>query len=300
MLPVLYWNFKNDFISFTFHGDRIGFVSNKIDLLSFVRFNLGQVFYQNPITFIICFNAIISFFKKTKIQDNTGRSLIYLSIPLIAIFSLSSLFKPTLPHWSGPAFLPLIILSSFHLELKLSKGKRYVAAMLISLLSFFLIILVAGTLHIQYGIFGNGDSFTLVRKGKNDFTLDMYGWRQSEAKFMAFLEREKNENLSSENIALVSNRWFPAAHIDHYLAIPNKLTMIVAGDITRSHKYFWINQLRNNEVISKMYYLTDSRNYEDPSYLSARFGNIIPKDTIPITRNEMVVKYLFIYELHAP
>lgn len=66
MTPVIYWNVKNHFISFTFHGSRIGLFNSPLDFSSFMQFNLGQFFYQNPVLSIIFIICLISLFKKRK------------------------------------------------------------------------------------------------------------------------------------------------------------------------------------------------------------------------------------------
>jgi len=297
MLPVLYWNSENDFISFTFHGGRVGPGDMGINLLSFMQFTIGQILYQNPVIAVVCVYFVIVFLRKASKRDNTAMALLYLSVPLIAFFTLSSLFKTSLPHWTGPAFLPLIILSSGIMDKISGKSNRTVTGVLVGSASLMVAVLIAGTLQINMGIFSNGDDLEPHSKGKNDFTLDMYGWKQSGKKFASFLEKANSENVPDDSIVIISDRWFPGAHIDHYIAIPNGLKMFVAGDISRSHKYFSINSIRGYKTARKLYFITDSRNYFDPANLQGDYKEIVPADTIEITRNSVVVKYLFIFEI---
>jgi len=62
MMPVIYWNAQNNFISFTFHGERVGSFE-KINPVSFLQFNAGEIFYQNPVISVIYAVAFFSIFK---------------------------------------------------------------------------------------------------------------------------------------------------------------------------------------------------------------------------------------------
>ncbi len=298
MIPVLVWNINNDFVSFTFHSGRIGLFHSGIDLLSFLRFNIGQFFYQNPVSSIIYLFALFSvFFNIRNEKDNIKILLIYLSIPLIIFFVFISLFRNTLPHWSGPAFVCLIILSSDYLgQVYAEKSFRGVRLLSASVILFSLVIIIA-TVQIRFGIVPFGDSENEDHPGKNDFTLDMYGWKQSGRKFEQFLVRENINGSDRESITLLSDKWYPGAHIDYYIAAPLKMDLVVAGDLERIHKYYWINQTRKPKGTGKIFYITDSRNYTTPDIFSGCFGKIIPRDTLNITRGQIVVKQVYIFEM---
>ena len=48
-LPILYWNLQNDFISFRFHGDRVG--GHVLNPATFGTELAGELFYNNPVNF---------------------------------------------------------------------------------------------------------------------------------------------------------------------------------------------------------------------------------------------------------
>jgi hypothetical protein len=299
MIPVFYWNMKNNFISFTFHENRIDLLHSHINLKSFVQFNLGQVFYQNPILFVVFILALIAVFMKGKNQI-TGINLlmIYLAFPLILCVSILSLFRDALPHWTGPAFICLIILSSDWLsDLFKRKGKRVINTIVCSNL-LFIVVLIAGTLQINFGYILPADKNTdPTRLGHNDFTLDMFGWNQAGKGFRQFLSKENIEANDYINVKIVSNEWFPAAHLDFYIAHPLKIDLLVPTNLGASHKYYWINKTRHIQTENKIYFLTTSQHYYSPDRFKSIFPVITPKDTLRIVRNGIVVKNLFIYEM---
>ncbi len=298
MIPVFYWNYKNEFISFTFHGSRIGLFHNHINLLSFMRFNLGQFFYQNPVLFIIYVLALVRIFRNIKHEiKGVNLLLLYLGMPLLIIFSGLSLFRNTLPHWSGPVFICFIILSSEYLADIYVKKRGTVIKTLSAALGLLFIVLVTGTLQINYGIIEIKSEPGYADMGKNDFTLDMYGWKQARQKFEKFLAKEGITMDDHGQVAILSDNWFPAAHLDYYIASPLKIKLIALGSLEKIHKYFWINQTRKLKNTDRVFYITDSRNYQEPEKFTNCFAEIIPEDTISIYRSNKIVKYILIYDM---
>ncbi|HPR58670.1 MAG TPA: glycosyltransferase family 39 protein, partial [Bacteroidales bacterium] len=110
--PVIFWNYQHNFISFTFHGDRVSLFEPGFRPDYFFTELGGQILYNNPVNFIIIIIVLIALArKKFSIDDEIKRILLLSSLPLIGIFLFVALFRQTLPHWSGPGYLALIVLS---------------------------------------------------------------------------------------------------------------------------------------------------------------------------------------------
>jgi len=298
MLPVVYWNFKNDFISFAFQGNRVELFQSKVNLTSFVQFSLGQFLYHNPVLSVLFLFTLFKLFRKKRGEiSRVDIFLLYTGLPLIVIFTLLSLFRYALPHWTGPAFICLIILAGEYLaELYLMNHERSVR-IVYSAVGFCFFFLIAGTLQINYGLFNAASGIDKMRTGKNDITLDMYGWEQTREKFSRFLLNEGITGIDNSKTLILSDNWFPAAHLDYYIAYPLKINLIALGGIEKIHKYYWINKIRQPDMNSRVFYITDSRNYHDPEYFSGFFSQVIPMDTLSIERNKKTVKYVYIYEM---
>jgi hypothetical protein len=297
-IPLIYWNFKNDFISFTYHGNRIGLFHNPANFISFIRFNLGQFFYQNPVLSVIYAITLYKIFRKKRHEiTEINFLLLYLGIPLILVFIFLSLFRNTLPHWTGPAFICLIILSSEYLADIYNKRKKSIIRALSAAIVMYLFLLGLGTLQINTGIIGLKTDSEPVYPGENDITLDMYGWKQAREKFTKFLTKEGISERDHQQLAIVTNKWFPAAHLDYYIAHPLNIKLIALGSIEIIHKYYWINKTRKINETDRVFYITDSRNYHGPEDFASCFTKIIPKDTLIIDRNHKAVKYIYIYDM---
>jgi hypothetical protein len=299
MIPVLYWNMKNNFISFTFHENRVGLLNSHLNVHSFLQFMSGQFFYQNPVVFVVFVLSVIEIFmNRDKAKKQLNSVLLWLALPMILAFSILSLFRSALPHWTGPAFICLIIPASAWLsDLFDRKRKKAFNIILFSNL-LFILVLITGTIQISYGTILPADKNPDPGKlGKNDFTLDMYGWRQAGEKFSRFLEKEKITENDHENVKIISNKWFPAAHLDFYIAHPLNIDLLVPSKLEAAHKYYWINKTRRIGPDDKVYFITSSQQYFSPDGFGPLFSEIIPKDTIRIIRNSTIVKNLFIYEM---
>lgn len=116
-LPVILWNINNNFISFTFHGERVDVSQGIIHINYFLTELVGQFLYNNPVIFVLIIISLIALFKKRISLAVTHKKLLLLfSLPLIILFLIFSLFRSTLPHWSAPAYLCLILLSAVYLS----------------------------------------------------------------------------------------------------------------------------------------------------------------------------------------
>ena len=233
LVPVIWWNAHFDFISFTYHESRVG-IFQQLRPDFFLQFLLGQIGYQNPLVFGICAWAIWRF-RKLPVFRGEKFLLLWLSLPLIAVLTLASLEKATLPHWSGPSFLALIILAAFALsELKRSaKLARWAAG-----LALFAMTLGAILINTGWGIPNSNTQESTL--GKGDFTLDLYNW----ANFGRDIETHLQKDFPNEKPVLISNEWFPAGHLDYYLAEPYGYKLLCFNDLAAIHKYAWVNEAR--------------------------------------------------------
>jgi 4-amino-4-deoxy-L-arabinose transferase-like glycosyltransferase len=122
--PILFWNINNDFITYSFHSNRVT-INRGINIDSFLREFLGGAMYNNPINYFLIVTALVAVWKnKIYLKVIYTRLLLLQSLPLILILLSVSLFRDTLPHWSGPGFIALIILTACYLsdfKTKLSK-----------------------------------------------------------------------------------------------------------------------------------------------------------------------------------
>jgi len=295
-LPVILWNIQNHWISFTFQGERVNMFSSGIRLDYFLTELGGQFFYNNPVNVIIYLVVLAGMAFRRKLPPGSQEYLLlWTALPLIFIFLVFSLFRQTLPHWSAPGYLGMMLLAGGRMD-KVMVPHKLIPVTVKMALVFMLAVIIAGLLQIKTGLFYQ-DADNPEKLGKKDVSLDMYGWEQTSEKFR--LEILPNVPEGSEPLPIISYRWFPAANIDYYIARPLDMQVLAIGDLEKIHKYAWINRERRGFRIGMdAWFLTSSRDFKDPALLyPGYFREITPVDTLAITRGGKHVYNVFVYLL---
>jgi 4-amino-4-deoxy-L-arabinose transferase-like glycosyltransferase len=290
--PVLIWNYVHNFVSFGFHGNRVELMdrSLRFDLLGTEL--IGQFFYQNPVIFVLVWLAVFYSLRKTHsfLENSKHQLLLYQSIPMILVFIGVSLFRGTLPHWSGPAYVSLIVLAAAFISHKTKFSGLRLPHSLKAALGLFLLIIGLGFAEVNYGL--------LNLKGivGKDITLDVYGWKQLNEKFKIIKNRAEDGGHIEAGAPIISKRWFPAAHIDYYVAYPNQTYVLGWGKLERIHKYAWINKEKGGfRKGMDLWYITLENDFMSPSFANKYFEAIYPIDTIPISRSNKTVNRAYVY-----
>ncbi len=150
--PHLYWQYRNDFISFSFHLSR----SSK----STYKFINTYMYFINAIaivglTFPIVYKAL---FKNLRNKELFQRALNYICIGFLLFFFYTSFKMPTQAQWNSPILIPLAIIS-FNFLLnheKLQKTFSRLAILTIVLLGVVRIFIITdGAFGIQLEMQGN-------------------------------------------------------------------------------------------------------------------------------------------------
>jgi hypothetical protein len=295
-LPVVFWNMENQFISFTFHESRVGVTDSGIQLQYLGTELAGQFFYNNPVNVVLILAAFVALFRGNRFIEQQYLWLLLLtSLPLIAVFTGFSLFRPTLPHWSGPGYLGLLVIPAAWLSQRTAQRNRsqlfpWPLKAALSLLLFVLVIAVG---QIKTGF------IPVSKMGGTDVTHDLTGWKQLGEKFKVSATQYSNAGLISKEAPIITFRWFPAAHFDYYVARPVNKDVYAPGTLERIHKYYWINRIRGPlKAGSDAWYIGLSSDFEDPV---AKYGDlftvIVPSDTLIITRGNEIVRYAYLYQM---
>ena len=299
-LPILIWNIQYNFISFTYHGERVDMSGYTMNIDYFLMELLGEFLYNNPVNFIlIILTLIVISAKKLKLTKAYTRNILLVTLPLIITFLVFSLFRKTLPHWSAPAYTTLLVLVAAWIDqVKKEKSLRVPGIIVVSLSVLFLIVGL-GYSQIKYGIIDFNHLHEKYGVKTDDPSLDMFGFDQVGEAFEQIVLQDQAFGLMSEGSILVGNFWFPLANFDYYAASPIGMKVYGIGRLDQIHKYAWIN--RENGGFKKgmdAYYLTTTRDYRSPyGNLDTYFEEILPADTIPIFRNGRVAKEAFLYRL---
>ncbi|MDR1879048.1 MAG: glycosyltransferase family 39 protein [Bacteroidales bacterium] len=291
LLPVFYWNMKNDFISFVFHGGRLSLFS-EVCFSCFGRELTGSFLYNNPFLFgMIYYVFFLSLFRKSR-MSNYSRFFYCTGIPLVLMFLFFSLFRSILPHWSAPGYTALIFPVAVFITEKWEKGRK---GLWIQAKIWGIILLLAAVLfgiQYRYGV------LSLKDHDIPDFSIELSAWEKTGEAFSRLSESMEKQGKMQRNAPVIASRWYPAANLDRYVAKPSNRSVLTIGAIEDVHKYAWINPLRGG--FSKgmdAWYITDDYDFMHPEEISLYFERISRVDTLHILRNGNISKNVYVYQL---
>jgi hypothetical protein len=293
--PILYWNIQNGFISFHFHGERVG--GSSINFDTFGTELAGEFLYNNPVIFISAFIAIFAALKKKiGMEKSVQRLILCIALPMIVVFWVFSLMRSTLPHWNAPAYVLLILLSAVYLRDKHTNSEKLPKS-ITAALAVLAVTLVVGVAEIKTGFIPLDKHNEPEMVGRDDFTVDMYGWRQLGEKFADFRKQKITEGIMKEEDGIVANQWFPLANLDYYVARPLGMRVMGLGWPEQLHKYLWINDEHGGFHLGENYwFLSDSRYPKDPKETYQWFFKEIELvGVIKIERCGKPAKNFFVY-----
>ncbi|KAA0993343.1 ArnT family glycosyltransferase [Dyadobacter aurulentus] len=295
--PILFWNLSNDFISWQFHSERVE-MNQGIQLKSFLANVIGQVLYFNPVLIFIAVMSVTGIIKQWRnIRSDNILLLLGIGCPIILATAMVSLFRPTLPHWSGPGYLAIMLLSAIYISHSVSEQPRYINLTKASV-ALILVVFVAGTLVILYFPGALSDK-SAPHTGKNDATLDMYHWEDLQAGFEILRDRDIADRNMSAAAPVVVYKWFPGAHIYYYAAYPMKMRVRAVGKVHDLHKFQWMNGMSANcPAGSDAYYITPSNDFTDPQTIfQDHFRRIEKSGTVTQRRSGKIARRWYVYRL---
>jgi hypothetical protein len=292
MIPVLYWNFQNDWISFTFHFGRVGASKSKFE----IQYLLGEIFggliYNGLLNGVIFWIVLFRLFTRKNILGlREDMVILFLTVPLILFFILSSFSKPTLPHWSAPAFTLLIIPAAVMLS-----RWRYGALLVFYSASFMLLLCLIAPIVINNMRFDHTNRDPR-RLGRFDFTLDMYGWEQRGDIASYYLSREAAQGYRTSDSRIIIFKWFPGAHIERYIANIEGMSVYGLGDLDAIHHYYWVNkELGDLNIDAFHYVITTSHFFQNPELREGlKSAELIA--AVPLHKGLPIVENIFIYRV---
>ncbi len=298
IMPVLFWNINNNFLNFDLYSQSFIF-SQGINILSIIKEIFGIFLYNNPISVIIIVIAIFAYRKIPFLDKKHYVFLLSLSLPVIITYLVLSLFKTTLPHLSAPGFFGLIIIASSWLaDIKkpnaplISKSLKYASAFTLSVIILGFVQVKTGLFEFQFQKEGN-------RIGKQDLTLDIYGWKQLSNKFNKIRTADIENGKMNRHSNILAQKWYLAAHLDYYIASRDSIFVKTIAPVKDAHKYSWITHyLGGFKLGESLYFIASSREETDvPASFGIYFEKIETASIIYISRFKRPVERFTVYRL---
>jgi 4-amino-4-deoxy-L-arabinose transferase-like glycosyltransferase len=295
-LPILFWNIKYNFVTYSFDSARIKVGGFNVNWHSFFSQAFEQIVINNPINFILIVLALFTWRKHQlkKIPALKIYNLIGLTLALLLLY-ISLYRDDTLPHWSGPAYVTLIPLAAIRLnEMKeLNRlPKSVIAALFLHVL-----FLIVCTLFVLYYP-GDYGKVKPPFRGLTDLTIDNYGWKEAGKQFDSLYADEVTKKIMPASSPVVCYKWW-GAHVEYYFCRPSKIKMIGLDGMINLHEYMWMNTLRKDKVdFSKAYCIVPSDEFYSAKVMYAKFyAQINFIKTISVSRSNKPAVDFYIYRL---
>ena len=100
--------------------------------------------------------------------------------------------------------------------------------------------------------------------------------------------------------AIISDYWFPASHLDHYIALPNHLNLLAIGPLHDIHQFAWLNERRPRLTKGTDAYFIYPSNYYGPPKVSLKgdFASVEDSIVVPQYKLKKRVRNFVIYGMH--
>jgi 4-amino-4-deoxy-L-arabinose transferase-like glycosyltransferase len=292
--PILFWNINHHFITYQYHSERVTVSRFAINPTSFFRELFGQVLYNNPLIVVLSFSAVKAWFKKKERRNEALSVYLWIALPLILLLLFIALFRDTLPHWSGPAYVALLPLTAVYIDNRWQR--QPVPKCIYWSLGITLFAVVLGLVLIKSypGTMGRQSAEDL---GKGDFTLDMHGWRKAGAAFRQLYANDVQRGIVKTGTPVVCYKWFPAAHEEYYFCRQASIPMVGLGLPFDLHQYAWRNQ---DLKFDQAYCIVPSDEYYDVrEKYGAYFTTIDSVTEINSYRSNKLACRFYVYRLQG-
>jgi hypothetical protein len=294
VLPIVYWNVMNDFITYRYHSDRVTHTTIQWDMLG--REIGGEIAYQNPVLFILLLISLIAMLRN-RIRFNRKKAstwLLCMSLPMILLFWGVSLLNPTLPHWSGPAYIPLFFVGGLYLEKRSFKtfpGFIKVAGVLL------IVVLIAGVALVRLSPVNFG-SHDRSNYGEYCPTLDLSGWKDFSNTFAEEVKADEASGKMKPHSPILVDKWFPGGHLEFYTTKATGLRVLGIGQLDDIHKFAWLNRERQPlQIGDDAYVIVPSNLPMNVHEVYGKYFTSIDSYTIDQKRNGGIVRYFYVYRL---
>ena len=295
-LPVLFWNLKYHFATYSFNSSRIDLYGSAINWKSYFSQIIQQIGINNPFNILI---ILIAFFGWKKFALNKIPALkIYnlIGLPFAFILLYIPLFRENiLPHWSGPAYITLIPVAAIRFS-NIKKPSLFPKLVAVTLINYILYLTLCSLFILFYP--GTISKSKIPRVGTNDLSIDFYGWKEGGQKFDSLYTADVNQKIVPSNTPVVCYKWW-GSHIEYYFCLPLNIKMIGLGSMMDIHEYMWMNLLRKNDInLNNAYCIVSSDEYFNPKIAYKNYyTNIKFIKAISVLRNGKTAHDFYVYRM---
>jgi 4-amino-4-deoxy-L-arabinose transferase-like glycosyltransferase len=283
ILPVLYWNYRHDWISFLYqihHGTgKLGW-----ELKRFVISQAGQLLVFGPGIYLFGMIAAVAGLKKyKKLGEESERGVMLclaLALPVLLLFGWNSGYEMTLPHWTSLGWLALSPLAArwiLH-----SWNKRWVRVGVRSSIVYALLLIGL--------VFSQLISPWLPFADNKNALRDLYGWNQAAQK----AEQLRAELSGSAGLVplIFTENWTLASRLAWY-ARPTPVQVL---DTRQDQFDIWFGSPKNGARGILVLWPDEAAKPETGG--SGQFADCSLSDRLPVSMNGHLTSTFSFYICH--
>lgn len=275
--PVIVWNWKNDWVSFSFQGSRaVGEFRVHPEWL--LRSILGQIIWLGPWIF---FPLISELFKlvRSKRENPISSFLFILSAWPVIFFTIISLWSNTQYHfhWQAPGYLILMVPMGAsiarYLKSEPQRTLKWINGSAIATLAVTFLLLLHTETGILKKITGLDSNNSII---KFDPTIEGYDYKDLRQRF------EKEGWMKDNNLFVVSAIWWQTGKIDW--ALKGQKDIVVIHENPRNYAFYGENP-RN--LIGKDAILVRYKKKANNTDFTSFFEEVKTLEDVTVTRSGM-------------
>jgi len=265
--PVIYWNYSHEWGSFAFHLEGRQNSTFRFRPIKFFQFVGGQLGVVSPILFVGIFMTSIKNFKKPDVN-----LLFWFALPLIFVFTISSLSNDSKVHWLAMAYIPMIIVFTRYIEFT----KIWKAGVILSASLSLILYIAVVTLVIPL-------------KPKDNALADMHGWDMAAPKIEQIYMKAKEDG---SEWFMFGDRYQVTSQLAAYL--PNKEYVYNMASRTSQFDY-WNDR---DEMIGKNGIFVATSFYNKKPEEKFKYDKAELVDTIVYKKWGRVQREYYVYKIY--
>jgi len=278
ILPVLYWNYKHEWISFLYqlhHG-----TGNPVWYFQkFALSQLAQLVVYGPGIYVFGLIAVVAGAREWR-EPGVWLCL-SLAMPVLVLFGWNSGYQMTLPHWVSLGWAGLIPLTARWLQHNWDKGRIRFSVGVSAVYAMLLIVVVFSEFLMSWIPF---------RDNQNPLR-DLYGWPQA-AQRAAELREEIADKPGSQPLLFTDN-WTYASRLAWY-GRPNHVQVL---DTRYDQFDIWFGSPQDG---ARGILVTWPESKSSPAVGGAgRFSECALRDTLPVILHGRLLSTFSFYACHG-
>jgi hypothetical protein len=206
--PVLYWNYRHDWISFLYQLHH-GTGNSSWEWLRFFASEGAQLLTYGPGLVVFGLIALAAGFKQWR--DSGVRLCMFFSVPVLLLFGMGAGYEMTLPHWTSLGWAGLAPLAAFWLQRNWQSMWVRIGVSSACVYSVTIMAIIFSELIFPWMPFNDNDNPL----------RDLYGWSQASQHAEQLRQQMGNDQVGSTPLLFTDN-WTYGSRLAWY-ARPSKV-----------------------------------------------------------------------------